>query len=295
MRNELDMLRQSLADGTISKETLQNRLTAIIEEAYQRLPVDTAFIADCESLLQTIITGNASTAPSIAVDCWKTIRTNTRTHKSASLSWKARFSIMAAAFVLLIGLQWFFFGRTWLGGKSAYGGTTYIIGTHRMDSGLSAAIANEWAYDDERRELNTQSWEELTSFLGYEPPTVNVSAFGLNPNGYYYGSVSKSDCSSHQSYSTCYADNTVRWLDIAVIDYVTPDKIGFSFSQLRPGKNVTLPDGTEVYVATVWNGMSPVDKRGISVTWLDGTRVYHLIGGLTEQEMLAAAEELCRQ
>lgn len=295
MRNELDMLRQGLADGSISKEALQNRLTAIIEEAYQRLPVDTAFIADCESLLQTIITGNFSTAPSIAVDCWKTIRTNTRTQKSASLGWKARFAIIAAAFVLLIGLQWFCFGRTWLGGKSAYGGTTYVIGTHRADGGLSAAVAREWVYDGERQELNTQSWEELTSFLGYEPPTVDVAAFGLNPDGYYYADKSDSDCSSHQSYSTYYADNTVRWLNIVIIDYVTRDRIAFSFSQLRPGKNVALPDGTEVYVTTVWSGMSPVDKRGISVTWLDGTRVYHLIGGLTEQEMLAAAEELCRQ
>lgn len=295
MRNELDMLHQGLADGTISKETLQNRLTAIIEEAYQCLPVDTAFIADCESLLQTIITGNASTVPSIVADCWETIRTNTHTQKSASLSWKARFAIVAAAFVLLIGLQWFCFGRTWLGGKSAYGGTTYIIGTHRMDSGLSAAIAKEWVYDDERRELNTQNWAELTAFLGYEPPTVDVAAFGLNPNGYYYADVSNSDCSSHQSYSVYYADGTVRWLDIIIIDYITPDRIGLSFSQIRPGKNVTLPDGTEVYVTTVWSGMSPVDKRGISVTWLDGTRVYHLIGGLAESEMLVVAEELCRQ
>lgn len=295
MCNELDMLRQGLTDGTISKAELQNRLTTIIDEAYQRLPVDTAFIADCESLLQTIITGDASTAPSIAVDCWKTIRTNTRTQKSASLGWKARFAIIAAAFVLLIGLQWFCFGRTWLGGKSAYGGTTYVIGTHRADGGLSAAVAREWVYDGERQEQNTQSWEELTSFLGYEPPTVDVAAFGLNPNGYYYADKSNSDCSSHQSYSVYCADGTVRWLDIAVIDYVTPDRIAFSFSQLHPGKNVTLPDGTEVYVTTVWSGMSPVDKRGISVTWLDGTRVYHLIGGLSEQEMLAAAEELCRQ
>lgn len=295
MRNELDMLRQGLADGTIGKEALQNRLTAIIEEAYQRLPVDTAFIADCESLLQTVITGDATTAPSIAVDCWKTLRTNTRTQKSASLSWKARFAIIAAAFTLIISLQWFYFGRTWLGGKSAYGGTTYIISNHRMDGGLSAAVAKEWVYDGERQELNTQSWEELTSFLGYEPPTVDVAAFGLNPDGYYYADKSNSDCSSHQSYSVCCVDNTVRWLDIVIIDYATPDRIAFSFSQLRPGKNVTLPDGTEVYVTTVWSGMSPVDKRGISVTWLDGMRVYHLIGGLSEHEMLAAAEELCKQ
>ena len=33
----------------------------------------------------------------------------------------------------------------------------------------------------------------------------------------------------------------------------------------------------------------------LSVTWLDGLRIYHLIGSLTEAEMLAVAEELCNQ
>lgn len=295
MRNELDMLRQALADGTISKEELQDRLKAVIEEAYQRLPVDAAFIADCESLLQTVITGDATASPSIAVDCWKTIRANTRTRESFSLGWKTRLAVVAAAFVLLFGLLELNFDRTWLGGKSAYGGSTYIIGNHRMYGGLSAAVAKEWVYDDEWQELNTQSWEEFVAFLGYEPPTVDVAALDLSANGYYYGNVSESSLYSSQSYLSNTYDGTLRSLTITIIDYAAPEHVGFSFSQIRPGKNVKLSDGTEVYVAAQYAWSPHGVQNIISVTWLDGTRIYHLTGESTEAEMLAVAEALCGQ
>ena len=295
MRNELDMLRHALADGSISKAALQARLTAIIEEAYQRLPVDTAFIADCESLLQTVITGDAAASPSVAVDCWKTIRLNTRTRESRSLGWKGRFALVAAACLMVFVLLKRNFDRTWVGGKSAYGGSTYIIGTHRMSGGLSAATAKEWAeYDEEWEDLNTQSWEELVAFLGYEPPTVDVTAFGLPSNGSYYGNVSESSISSSQSYSS-YADNELRSLRISVYDYVSSDKIGFSFSQIHPGKYVTLSDGTKVYVSTQYMWTPQGQETELSVTWLDGLRIYRLIGSLTEAEMLCVAEELCNR
>ena len=294
MRNELDMLRRALAEGSISKAALQARLTAIIEEAYQRLPVDTAFIADCESLLQTVITGAADASPSIAVDCWKMLRLNTRTRNSLSLGWKGRFALVAAACLIVFGLLELNFNRTWVGGKSAYGGSTYIIGTHRMPGGLSAATAKEWAeYNEEWEDLNTQSWEELVAFLGYEPPTVDVTVFGLPSNGSYYGNVSESSISSSQSYSSCAPDGTLRSLRISVYDYASSDKIGFSFSQIRPGKYVTLSDGTKVYVSTQYMWMPQGQETELSVTWLDGLRIYRLIGSLTEADMLAVAEMLC--
>lgn len=296
MQNELDMLRRALTDGSISKAELQARLTVIIEEAYQRLPVDTAFIADCESLLQTVITGDPAASPSIAVDCWKSIRANTHTRASHSLGWKGRFALVAAACLLVFGLMELNFDRTWVGGMSAYGGSTYIIGTHRMQGGLSSAVAKEWVeYDEEWEELNTQSWEEFTSFLGYEPPTVNVAAFGLPTNGSYYANISESSHDSFQHYSCYTMDGTLRSLSISIIDYTAPDKMGFSFSQIHPGHYVRLSDGTKVYVSNQY--MWTFDERAIilSVTWLDGLRVYHLTGSLTEVEMLAVAEELCGQ
>ncbi len=295
MRNELDMLRHALSDGSISKAELQARLTAIIEEAYQRLPVDAAFIADCESLLQTVITGDAAPAPSITADCWRTIRCHTRTRTSLPLGWKGRLAVIAAACLVVFCLLERNFDRTWLGGKSAYGGSTYIIGTHRMSGGLSAATAKEWEeYDEEWEDLNTQSWEELVAFLGYAPPTVDVTAFGLPSMGSYYGNISESSISSSQSYSS-YADNELRSLRISVYDYASSDKIGFSFSQIHPGKYVILSDGTKVYVSTQYMWTPQGQETELSVTWLDGLRIYRLIGSLTEAEMLSAAEELCKQ
>lgn len=294
MRNELDMLRQALTDGSISKAELQARLTTIIEEAYQRLPVDASFIADCESLLQTVITGDTSSSPSIAADCWRTVRANTHTRNSPTLGWKARFAIIAAAFLLLIGLRELSFNRTWIGGKSAFGGTTYIIGTHQMEGGLSAATAKEsTVYEDDWADLNTQSWDEFVAFLGYEPPTVAVSAFGLSASGSYYANVSDSSFDSSQFYRSSSYDAALRSLSITVIDYAASEHIGFSFSQIHPGRDVKLADGTKVYVTTqhAW-GPDGVQSM-LSVTWLDGTRLYHLTGDGPEAEMLAVAEELC--
>lgn len=296
MRNELDMLRQMLADGSISKEELQARLTVIIDAAYQRLPVDAAFIADCESLLQTIITGDTASSPSIAADCWRTVRANSRTRNSVSMGWKARFAIVAAVFLLLICLRELSFDRTWVGGRSAFGGTTYIIGTHRMEGGLSAATAKEsTVYEEDWADLNTQSWDEFVAFLGYVPPTVNLPAFGLSASGSYYANVSDSSLYSSQFYRSSTYDAALRSLTITVIDYAAPEHIGFSFSQIHPGRNVKLSDGTEVYVTTQYAWGPDGVQSMISVTWLDGTRLCHLTGDGPEAEMLAVAEALCGQ
>ena len=162
-----------------------------------------------------------------------------------------------------------------------------------MPSGLSAATAKEWVeYDEEWEDLNTQSWEELVAFLGSEPPTVDVTAFGLPSKGSYYGNVSESSICSSQSYSS-YTNNTLRSLSIGVYDYTAIDEIGFSFSQIHPGKYVTLSDGTKVYVSTQYMWTPQGQESELSVTWLDGLRLYHLIGSLTEAEILWVAEELC--
>lgn len=286
MHNELDMLRRALAEGSISKAELQARLTVIIEEAYQRLPVDAAFIADCESLLQTVITGSTDASPSIAVDCWKTLRANTQVPASHWLGWKGRLALVATVCLLLFVLQELTFDRTWVGGRSAYGGSTYIIGTHRMQGGLSAN-AKETRPDVEYQQLSTANWEELVAFLGYEPPRVDVSDFDLSSYTAYRDDTSSSSC---QSYSQLSAG---RSLNIQIHDYDDVKTIAFSISQVRPGEYVTLSDGTEVYMAEA----APLGSGQTCyfVIWLDGTRIYHISGTLPQAELLAIADALCRQ
>ena len=286
MHNELDMLRRALAEGEISKAELQSRLTVIIEEAYQRLPVDAAFIAHCESLLQSVITGSADASPSIAVDCWKTLRANTQVRASHWLGWKGRLALVATVCLLLFVLQELTFDRTWVGGRSAYGGSTYIIGTHRMQGGLSAN-AKETRPDVEYQQLSTANWEELVAFLGYEPPRVDVSDFDLSSYTAYRDDTSSSSC---QSYSQLSAG---RSLNIQIHDYDDVKTIAFSISQVRPGEYVTLSDGTEVYMAEA----APLgsNQTNFFVIWLDGTRIYHISGTLPQAELLAIADALCRR
>ena len=114
------------------------------------------------------------------------------------------------------------------------------------------------------------------------------------PKVWQYGNVSESSISSSQSYSS-YTNNAMRSLSIGVYDYTALDAIGFSFSQIRPGKYVTLSGGIKVYVSTQYMWTPQGQETELSVTWLDGLRIYHIIGSLTEAELLRVAEELCHQ
>lgn len=292
VQNEFEQLRDALSNGTISKADMEARLTALIEEAYGRSPVDAAFIAACEALLQAVITGDAAPQPSVTQACRRVIRENSRSATPAPVRRAGRCAAAAAVLIALFCLGALLPDRQWIAGDSTPDGSAYVIRSHRLDAGFVSASAIEYIDDGSALQLTTQSRDELTACLGFDPPVVDAAALGLNPQGQYDVFTSETSRTVIQSYSSAGAGGDFRFLTITMIDYASPGNVLFAIQQSRPGKNVTLDGGQEVYVA-VYAIEKPLEEaRCISVTWMDGTRLYHLSGSLDEADMMDAAQAI---
>lgn len=290
MRNELKQLRAALSEGRITKADMQSRLSALIEEAYMQPTVDEEYIAACENLLKTLLTGEHEPLPSVAGECRRAIRENSRIVHSGSLHWAGRFAAVAAVLIVLFCFGEFLLDHRWISGNSTPDGGTYVIRQHQLDAGFVSASAIEYIDDGSAVQFSAQSRDELVSYLGFEPPMIAAAELGLNAEGQYDVFTSETSRTIIQTYSNAGTGGEFRWLTVAIIDYAAPDNVLFAFQQSRPGKTVRLDSGREVYAASYASGKPLEERVCVSVTWMDGTRVYHLSGVLSEAEMMQAAQ-----
>lgn len=292
MRNELEQLRSALSEGKITKAGMQSRLSMLIEDAYMQVPVDEEYIAACENLLKTLMTGEYEPLPSVAGECRRVIRENSRIVHPVCLHWAGRFAAVAAVLIVLFCLGESLLDHRWISGNSMPDGETYVIRQHHLDAGFVSASAIEYIDDGSAVQFSAQSRDELVSYLGFEPPMIAAAELGLNAEGQYDVFTSEASRTIIQTYSNAGTGGEFRWLTVAIIDYAAPDNVLFAFQQSRPGKTVRLDSGREVYVASYASGKPLEEHACVSVTWMDGTSVYHLSGVLSEAEMLVIANLL---
>ncbi|MBQ8616038.1 MAG: hypothetical protein IJ418_00870 [Clostridia bacterium] len=290
MLNELEQLRAALSEGKITKADMQSRLSVLVEDAYMQSPVDEEYIAACENLLKTLMTGERELLTSVSRDCQKVIRENSHIVRPVPLRGAGRFAAVAAVLVLLFCLGEFALDHAWISGNSTTDGETYVIRQHHLDAGFVSASAIEYIDDGSAVQFSTQSQDELVSYLGFEPPLIDAAELGLNAEGQYDVFTSESSRTIIQTYSNAGTGGEFRWLTIAIIDYAAPDNVLFAFQQSRPGKTTRLDSGLEVYVASCASGKPLEEQACVSVTWMEEARVYHVSGVLDEEQMLEIVE-----
>lgn len=292
---ELNRLRQGLLDGAFTPGDLERRVSTLIEDAYQRSPVDVAYISACEALLRTVATGRAQTPSSVVQPCREAIRRHSRIAKGTGLGWRGRFVLAAAVLAAILCLGEFLDGRQWVGGESLWGGGTYLISQHTLETGLPDAAADADRHESaEPTEFRTQSVQALTEHLGFTPPMIDAQVLGLTRFCLYQVFHSESSVQIIMLYGGADSGQGSPSMTVSLTDYASEEDVFCAFSQSGPGRYVRIA-GQTVYLAEHAGSRSNRVDASQSATWVDGLRVARVITNAGEEALLTAVEMLLMQ
>lgn len=182
---KLQAIKESLKNGSITKEQFFTRLSNAVEQEYQK-PVneqDAAFLFACQDILDEMRTGKVYV--SRKEECKKALKQRLsqevrQRSKKQNVLWRGALAAVALI-VLAVGVE-MLLHREWFEGASTDDGQQYVVQGQEMDPG----IISEGIADNEPRtgELTTTNLDEAIKFLGFEPDLPTWMPEGWKPAGY---------------------------------------------------------------------------------------------------------------
>lgn len=182
---KLQAIKESLKNGSITKEQFFTRLSNAVEQEYQK-PVseqDVAFLSACQDILDEMRTGKVYV--SRKEECKKALKQRLSQevrHRSRKQNVLWRGALAAVALIVLaVGVE-MLLHREWFEGTSTDDGQQYVVQGQEIDPG----IISEGVADNEPRtgELTTTNLDEAIKFLGFEPDLPTWMPEGWKPAGY---------------------------------------------------------------------------------------------------------------
>ena len=182
---KLQAIKESLKNGSITKEQFFTRLSNAVEQEYQK-PVneqDAAFLFACQDILDEMRTGKVYV--SRKEECKKALKQRLSQevrHRSRKQNVLWRGALAAVALIVLaVGVE-MLLHREWFEGTSTDDGQQYVVQGQEIDPG----IISEGVADNEPRtgELTTTNLDEAIKFLGFEPDLPTWMPEGWKPAGY---------------------------------------------------------------------------------------------------------------
>ena len=283
-----------LADAQFAPVFVDEAQETLVIIGQLHAPVDAAFISSCETLLQTVITGEYAPQPSITADCQRIIRQNTHVSKSTTLNWTGRLVAMAALLIAIVCIGEFVIDREWIAGTSTPDGSTYVIRSYEIDTGFISASAIDYIADEDTVQFSTQEWSELTEYLGYEPAMIDASALGLHPQGQYDVFSGVQSRTLIMGYSNAGTGAGFQYVNCVIVDYFREEDVLFAFQQNAEGRTVTIA-GQEAYLSAYTVEQPLENQNHTSITWTQGTKLFHLTGNLSEEQLIMTAEMIILQ
>ena len=191
MNNERERsVRTILAEieyGRLSAEETERRLNRMIDRELcgpLDRPVNTDLVDLCSALilkLHGVETSSGSDEAAIAGLMDRICRSQRKTHRRRFL----RPALIAAAVLIAVIISSFGVIRLqWFAGYSSEDQEQYIIEGHEITTGKTA-VANITTYAEKDKSIRTDSLEELTAFLGFDPHLPQEIYPNYKPNVYF--------------------------------------------------------------------------------------------------------------
>lgn len=267
---KLQAIKESLKNGSITKEQLFTRLSNAVEQEYQK-PVseqDVAFLFACQDILDEMRTGKVYV--SRKEECKKALKQRLsqevrQRSKKQNVLWRGALAAVALI-VLAVGVE-MLLHREWFEGASTDDGQQYVVQGQEMDPG----IISEGIADNEPRtgELTTTNLDEVIKFLGFEPDLPTWMPEGWKLTNYEVGVVTD---------ETIIKATYVKADDIIVFiqkKYTDLDNAYASFGQNAEGHVITIGN-TEVYYSENINR--------VRYNWKKENDVFSLSGNLASKD-----------
>lgn len=238
---KLQAIKESLKNGSITKEQFFTRLSNAVEQEYQK-PVseqDVAFLSACQDILDEMRTGKVYV--SRKEECKKALKQRLsqevrQRSKKQNVLWRGALAAVALI-VLAVGVE-MLLHREWLEGASTDDGQQYVVQGQEMDPG----IISDGIADNEPRtgELTTTNLDEAIKFLGFDPDLPTWMPDGWKLVNYEVGVVT-----DEATIKVIYAKNETM-LIFSQTRYTNLDNAYASFEQTAEGQSIKIGDA-EVY------------------------------------------------
>jgi len=278
---KLEAIKAAIADGSLTKEDINNRLTYAIHKENEKRPEerDSDFVMACETILYEMHTGHPYVSRREENKrALKKRLDRTSQRNTASPSVIKRVLLVTAAVVIIVLGADILFRHQWLEGGQSPDGQQYVISGQQIDPGL----VNEGIADNagQVKTISTTDLSEAEKMLGYKPLIPSWVPDGWAVESYYVRIASAA--AFRIRYQNEQDEELLRF---GITIYPDAERALLEFEQAKAGAE-TQCNGGAVYVA------QNVD-RCVAV-WQIGTACYSLSGPITTEEIIQMINSIQR-
>ena len=276
---KLKAIKAAIADGSLTKEEINKRLTYAIHKENEKRPEerDTDFMMACETILYEMRTGHPYVSRREESKQALKIRLDHEIpHKAASSRIIKRVLLATGALVIIVlGLE-ILLHHQWLEGVQSPDEQQYVITGQELDPGL----VDEGLADNagQSQTITTIDLDEAVNMLGYTPLMPTWLPEGWNVESYYVRIAST-------TIFRIQYQNEEELLRFGITIYPNVERASLEFEQAKSGTEI-LCNGWNVYIA------QNVDR--CVVVWRVDTSVYSLTGPVTSDEAIQMINSIQR-
>lgn len=272
--DKVKAIRAAIANGTLTKEEIERRLTYAIQTEYERQPDkrDYAYVLACRSILYEMHTGETYVSrkeESKQALIEQLGKRDKRRKNSFQIAMRALIATGALA-VAIVGAD-MLFHRQWLHGTQSLDEQQYIVSGEKRDPGMVAQ--GRAGSDNTPQTITTQELDEAVSVLGFMPAMPTWLPEGWTVESYYV-KISESATSFRIMYQNEALDALLRF-NLTI--YPDIESANAEFEQNQVGSGVEC-NGWMIYLA---------DNMEIPIAvWQENKICYTLTGPMSTNHLL---------
>ena len=278
---KLKAIKAAIADGSLTKEEINRRLTYAIHKENEKRPEerDTDFMMACETILYEMHTGHPYVSRREESKQALKIRLNHEIlQKAASSRIIKRVLLVTGALVIIVlGLE-ILLHHQWLEGVQSPDEQQYVITGQELDPGL----VDEGLADNagQSQTITTVNLDDVVNMLGYTPLVPTWVPDGWNLESYYVRIASAT--SFRIQYQNEQEEDLLKF---SITVYPDMERALREFEQEKSGTE-TPCNGWNVYIAE--------NIERCIVVWQDDTICYSLTGPITPDEAIQMINSIQR-
>ncbi len=272
---KLQAIKDTIENGTLTKEEINRRLTYAISEEYQKEPSerDKQFILACEEILYEIHTGTpyVSRREAYKQTLIERLETKTGEHTKYSMRVMWRTALVTCALFILLVTAEILLHHEWLEGNSTVDEQQYIISGKEIDPNtVPDGVADE---KSNTISIHTTDMGEIKELLGFLPPIPSVKIEGWSSSGY-----SAVVSASSKSFSATYVNSSNQNELLFNVRYYADVESAQNWMEQNQQGEILRLAGKEIYFG--------VNYDNSICTWSEGPVCYSLFGPIPQEELM---------
>lgn len=181
---QIHKLKEDILAGNTTYSDVERRLSAAIEAEYDREDANIDFINACEDLLLEMHTDGElpsfPTSEEYAIEMQKHMLVKKERSFLPKFAWRCAAVLAAMLVIVLLGDQVFHW--QWFSGTSTEDEQQYVVQGYDIDI---ATIQSSIVAHEETIQLQTMLWDEVVSFLGFEPVAPDRKMLNAKEQTYF--------------------------------------------------------------------------------------------------------------